>query len=83
MHKQLTLTMNCSLGRFALSPGGEDSFLVYTTDIYQGKITLYNLNTYTQEMEVLAHDSPVIQFAFNEKGTMLATVSCKVFFVIF
>jgi WD40 repeat protein len=73
-----TLGIDCSLGRFALSPGSDGSFLAFSTDILTGKVSLYNLTNSTQELVIAAHETPVIRLAFNEKGTLLATASCNV-----
>ena len=71
-----------SEGRFALSSGSELSYLAFSTDIVMGRVTLYNLLTYTQEKEIAAHNSPVVFMTFNERGNLLATLSCNVYFVI-
>ena len=80
MHKMFTLNLDCSLGRFALSPSSDNSFLSFSTDLVVGKVTLYNLSTCTQEHEILAHDTPIVQMIFNERSSLLATVSCNVLF---
>jgi WD40 repeat protein len=78
MHKLLTLSVDCSLGRFCLSAEPEESLLAFSTDIITGTLNLYNLANLHQELQLHAHNSPIILMCFNQLGTLLATTSCKV-----
>jgi len=78
MNKLLTLNINCSLGRFCLSAEPEESLLAFSTNIVTGKLNLYNLANLQQELQLHAHNSPIILMCFNQCGTLLATASCKV-----
>ena len=71
-----------------MSPGQDSSYLALSTDINVGRVSLYNLLAQNptecskKMMDLDAHNTPVIFMTFNEKGNLLATVSCNVFLLL-
>ncbi len=64
-------------GTYALTPGPTSCYFAFTAGA-SGTIHVADLLKNTNEHEIAAHSSPVVQMTFNLKGTMLATASRNV-----
>jgi len=74
-----SVEVNLSLARFALSPSNENSYLVYSDTVENGKLTIFNTIDCKVIKSIEPHKSPIMKVSVNEKGNMMATCSCKVF----
>ncbi len=78
-----SLDVNLSLTRFALSPSADNCYLVYSDNVENGKVLVYDAHHLAVKQVIEAHKSPVLKLSMNYAGTLLATCSCKVTTVFF
>ena len=72
---------NVSLGKLALSPSSDkNNFVVYSSNVDEGIVKVYDLLFLAFKVSIKAHKSPVLKLSLNSKADLLATCSCKVFF---
>jgi len=63
------------IGACALSSSESNCFLAYPSNASRGDVFVYDVLNLQLVNTIRAHNSPVRVFAFNQQGTMLATVS--------
>jgi len=71
---QIDTSVNAT-GACALSISESNCFLAYPSSSSRGDIFVYDVLNLQLVNTIRAHNSPVHLFAFNQQGTMLATVS--------
>ncbi len=73
-----TISLQSPLPRFTLSSDDLNNYLAYSDSVADGIIQIKDLNKSIPEKIIKAHKSPVLLMKMNNKGTMIATTSCKV-----
>lgn len=72
---------NVSLGKLALSPSSDkNNFVCFSSNHDEGIVKVYDLLYLAYKVSIKAHKSPVLKLSLNNKGDLLATCSCKVFY---
>ena len=71
-----SLEVEQSLGRFVLSPS-DNCYLVYSNNIRDGVISLFDAFYLNPKDQIIAHESPILKITLNFKGDLMATSSCK------
>ncbi len=77
------ISLDSPLVRHAMSPTYESPYFALSTGITGGEIGMYDMISGKQVTIFKAHDSPVHFMTFNERGTLLASASAKVWFLVF
>lgn len=73
----VSVNVNFTLGRLALSPSSDCPYLGYSDKIETGSVVIYDVHALVQKKVIDAHKSPILKLVINYYGTHIATCSCK------